>query len=231
MTRNSFFYVSIIFIGTIVSFGCQHRPGVLEAVAGIPGSTGRSCSTDSVYFANDILPLITSSCAMSGCHDAVTRKEAVQLTGYTTIVRYVVPGDASSGKLMESINKFDNERMPPPPNPAFTAAQIAKIKKWINQGALNNACDRCDTIDFKFSTAIGPMMQSMCQGCHNPSLASGGVDLSSYAGAHASALSGRLYGSVNWVPGYSPMPKTGIKMPDCQILQIKKWIDAGSPNN
>ena len=36
-----------------------------------------TCSPDTVYFSQTILPLITSNCAMSGCHDAISHKEGV----------------------------------------------------------------------------------------------------------------------------------------------------------
>lgn len=229
--KNSVKYVGALFLSVILFTTCRHLPEAVDPGTALPGSTGRTCSVDSVYFANDILPLINSTCAMSGCHDAVTRKEEVQLTNYTTIMQYVVPGDAGNSKINKVILKWGNERMPPPPKPALTADQIAKIQKWIKQGALNNACDRCDTIDFKFSTAVSPILQGKCQGCHNASLLSGGVDLSTYPGVKAAALSGKLYNSLTWTSGTSPMPKTGFKIPECEITQIKKWIDSGTPNN
>jgi hypothetical protein len=40
-----------------------------------------------------------------------------------------------------------------------------------------------------------------------------------------------LYGVISHSPGYRYMPKYGPKLPDCEIAGIKKWIDAGAPNN
>ena len=60
--------------------------------------------------------------------------------------------------------------------PAWTTEQITKLRTWINQGARNNACDRCDTTDYKFSTAIKPLLQNKCQGCHNPASKGGNID-------------------------------------------------------
>jgi len=224
-------YLNILLL-SLLFFTCKHQPPeTIDPISGIPGSTGRPCSNDSVYFANDILPLLNSSCALTGCHNAITKEGDVQLTDYTSIKKEVVPGWASKSKLYEVIIETGKDRMPPSPMPAFTADQIAKVKKWIDQGAKNNACDRCDTVNFKYSTAIKPLMESKCQGCHNASNPGGGIDLSTYAGANAVALNGKLYNSVNWVSGFSPMPKGAIKMPACEINQIKKWIDAGSLNN
>ncbi|MFT3844667.1 MAG: hypothetical protein QM725_06420 [Lacibacter sp.] len=226
-------------IVVIISFtinSCKHQIPVTDTnnpggLTGTPGSTGRTCSTDSVYFANEIFPLVSSTCAMSGCHDAVTHKDGVNLTTYANIMKYVVPGNASNSKLYKEIVKTGSERMPPPPMAAWTSDQVAKLAKWINQGAANNVCDKCDTTDYKYSTAIKTIMQNKCQGCHNPALLGGNIDLSTYTGVKASIANGKLYGSITWASGFSGMPKGGVKMPDCQIVQIKKWIDAGSPNN
>jgi hypothetical protein len=224
---------SIIFIFN----SCKHETPFSIATAnggvtGIPGSTGISCNSDSVYFANSILPLINAGCATSGCHNAASHADGVTLIDYASIKNYVTAGNSSNSKLYKVLVKTGSDRMPLPPLPAFTASQIALVQKWINQGAKNNACDAaCDTTNFKYSTAIQPLMQGKCTGCHNPASLGGGIDLSTYASVKASALNGKLYGTINWNAGFSPMPKNTSKMPACEILQIKKWIDAGSLNN
>lgn len=225
-------FIALLFIIAINS--CKHEPppvpdtGNPGGVVGLPGTVGRACSPDSVYFANEIFPLITSTCSMAGCHDAASHKDGVNLTSYSNMMKYVVPGNAANSKLYKEIA---NGSMPPRPMAAWTTDQKTKLQKWINQGAKNNACDACDTTDFKYSTAIKTLMANKCQGCHNPSSLGGNVDLSTYAAVKASALSGKLYGSITWAAGVSAMPKGGLKMPDCEIKQVKKWIDAGAPNN
>jgi hypothetical protein len=240
MTRNgrrvgSGSILSLGLCATLLALACTHEPmapasGNPGGLSGVPGTTGRACSPDSVYFANDIYPLISSTCAMSGCHDARTRADGVDLSNYAGILREVSPGRPTNSELYKEIVKTGSERMPPPPMPAWTAAQVALLNKWITQGAKNNACDRCDTLDFKYSTALKDIVTNKCQGCHNPSNKSGNIDLSTYAGLKAVTTNGRLYGSVTWSTGYSKMPPA-LKLPDCEIRQIKKWIDAGAPNN
>ena len=156
---------------TFLNLSCKHEViGTLDSGTGIvdvPGKTGRSCSPDSIYFANDIYPLITSSCAMGGCHDAITSAEDVELTSYAKIVKYVQASNATNSELYKEIVRTDEDRMPPPPMTPWTTEQISKLRTWINQGAKNNSCDACDTTKFTYTTAIKPIIQNKCQGCHN----------------------------------------------------------------
>jgi cytochrome c553 len=198
-----------------------------------PGTTNNPCSADTVYFGNTILPLISSGCAMSGCHDAITHEEGLVLNSYAGIMKIVSPGNASGSKLYKVINTTNpGDIMPPPPHQPFSASAKASIQKWINQGAKNNQCTGgCDTTVFTFSGAVLPLMNTYCKGCHNPASLGGGVDLSTYTGVKTSALSGKLMGSIKHATGYSPMPQGGNKLADCQIQQVEKWIKAGTPNN
>lgn len=213
--------------------------GALNDIAGSGGGTNTpvvppiisNCSPDTVYFQNEIAPLITSSCTTSGCHDAISKASGVTLTSYANILNYVIAGNASSSKLYKVLVKTGSERMPLPPLPALTTDQIAKVQKWINQGAKNNFCSSCDTTKYTYTAAVQPILQTNCVGCHSTASAGGGIDLSSYAQVKIYATNGRLYGSINHTPGYSPMPKNTAQLPACQIIQIKKWIDAGSLNN
>lgn len=201
-----------------------------------PGNTGNNsttCSADTVYFSNTILPLITSGCAMSGCHDAATHKEGLILNSYSGIMKIVSAGNASGSKLYQLINTTNQGSiMPPPPNQPFSASAKAFIQKWINQGAKNNQCTGgCDTTLFTYSGAVAPVMTTYCKGCHNPASLGAGIDLSTYAGVKSTAASGRLLGSIKHTTGYTPMPQGGNQLADCQIRQIEKWIQAGTPNN
>ncbi len=45
------------------------------------------------------------------------------------------------------------------------------------------------------------------------------------------AQSEKLYGTISHASGYSPMPKGGAKLSNCQIATIKKWVDTGMLNN
>ncbi len=92
----------------------------------------------------------------------------------------------------------------------------------------------CDTTNVTFSSSVKPVLQQYCYSCHSNSKAASfgaNIKLEDYADVKISADNGRLYGTIAHLPQYSPMPKGGGKIDDCDILIIKTWIDAGAPDN
>ncbi|MBS1512224.1 MAG: hypothetical protein JST86_15350 [Bacteroidetes bacterium] len=229
---RKFLYAGIVILFSGI-LSCKHEiPEIPDVPVPVAGGE-QTCSADTVYFQNKVLPLLNSSCAMSGCHDAVTRKEGINLSTYERIMATggIVPGNPSGSKLYKAIIKTGSERMPPPPAAAFTAAQKDIIYKWILQGAKNNACNDCDTTAFTYNASIVPIINTYCKGCHNPTSLGGGIDLSTYAGVQTIAGNGKLLGSITHASGYIAMPQGGSMLSDCRITQIKKWINAGALNN
>jgi hypothetical protein len=225
--------IGLILFLLILFFSCKHEiPPQNLTDPPVAGGT-QTCSADTVYFQNKVLPLINSSCAMSGCHDAVTRKEGINLSSYANIIATggVKPGDPANSKLYKVLNRTGSDRMPPPPAAAFTQTQKDIIYKWILQGAGNNACNDCDTTVFTYNAGIAPIINTYCKGCHNASSLGGGIDLSIYTGVKNIAANGKLEGSITHATGYSAMPQGSAKLSDCRITQIKKWIAAGALNN
>ena len=226
--------LTIILSALFFAIGCRHEIPVADTggAGGTPPTQTSNCSADTVYFANDILPMINSNCATTGCHDAITHKEGVTLTNYNNIRGYVKPFNAGGSKLYEVCIKSGDERMPQPPLPALTQAQLAKMIKWINQGALNNQCTGgCDSTVFTYAAAVSVTVNTFCKGCHNPASLGGGVDLSTYTGVKTQALNGKLMGSIAHTAGFKAMPQGTNKLSDCQIRQVQKWIQGGSLNN
>lgn len=213
---------------------CRHDPVIPDDGQNPPPSA--TCDPDTVYFHNEILPLLNSGCAVSGCHNASSAQDGVVLTDYNNIIRTgkVKPGNPGDSKLYKVLIDNDpDDRMPPPPRSPFSADQITKVRRWIEQGAKNNRCEsnNCDTLNVSFAVHIQPLIQNNCTGCHSGIQPQGGVRLDSYATIAAAAASGRLLGSVMHSPGYAAMPQGAPKLDNCKITQIKKWIDNGTPNN
>jgi len=187
-----------------------------------------------VYFKQTILPLVTSNCAKSGCHDAVSHKEGVILTDYTNIMREVKVSSPASSDLYKCLNETGDERMPPAPASEFSLSNKALLLKWIQQGAKNNSCSNtanCDTINVTYNASVAPVLKSYCVGCHGTVSPSAGVDLSTYAGVKVQADNGRLLGSITHAVGYKPMPSSTSKLGLCEINQIQVWITKGTLNN
>ncbi len=236
MTKSMTYAVMTLVTVIVILNACRHEIPISNGGSGnggggtpLPAST---CSPDTVYFVNDIMPIISSNCTMSGCHDNITHADGVNLTSYSNIMRYVSAGNAGNSKLYKVVVKTDGDRMPPAPMAPLTQSQKDKIAKWINQGAKNNNCTgRCDTAVFTYSSAIKPIMDTKCVGCHNPASLGGNINVSTYSALRIVALNGKLYGSVAHQVGFSPMPKNSTKLSDCEIKQVQKWIADGSLNN
>ncbi len=196
---------------------------------------GIPCDPDSVYFNEQILPILASNCAFSGCHDAASHQDGVILDNYTNTMNTgdVRPFNLSGSDLYEVITENDpDKKMPPPPRTALSSAQISLIANWINQGALNISCSSaCDTNNVTFSGTIRPILQNKCIGCHSGSAPGGGINLSAYSGVYPVAVNGKLHGAVSHSAGSIAMPQNAAKLPDCEINKIGIWVNAGAPNN
>jgi hypothetical protein len=222
---------------------CKHDP-LFEAVVPDPvdtfphnPNTGVPCDADTVYFQSQVLPLLISHCTEPGCHGAASAEEGVVLDSYikvTTTLKNITSTDPNKNELLEVILEDDpDKRMPQPPRPPLSAAEIQLIQTWIAQGAKNNGCNTnfagCDSTAFTWSAFVQPLIQTQCQGCHSGSAPQGGINLGSYAAVKAQVTNGKLYASVT--RSFAYMPKGGNKLDDCTINRLKSWIDAGAPEN
>ena len=205
-------------------------PESLPTVDPILGdSTVSTCHPDTVYFRNTILPLVVSSCATTGCHDNVSRKDGIILTDYNSILTTgkIRPGNPDDSEFFESLTDTGDDLMPPPPYSKLDSEQIEKIRIWILQGAKDNFCQEgCDTTQITFTGTIWPMMQQYCTGCHSAANPGGGIVIAGYNDLVALAGNGSLMGSVRWESGFAGMP-TNRQMSACDISLLQKWIDDG----
>jgi ribosomal protein S16 len=230
--RKTLLLSGIIAILIIIVGSCMHDPFIdpTSLNNGEPNTPG--CTTGgTVCFESSVLPIFISSCARSGCHDAITREEGYVLDNYDNIVRKgIVPGKANESKLYKVLFESGDDRMPP--DAPLSQAQKDSIAAWINQGAKNtvNCNCSCDPTKFTYAAIIQPIITNQCVGCHKPGSLSGNIDLSTYSLVKVQVDNGKLLGSVTHSVGYQPMPQ-GTKLSECQITQIKNWINAGALNN
>jgi hypothetical protein len=185
--KNPHFFLLFAFVGIflLTYTSCVHEP-VLPTV--VPGDTTiidtsmvdttdkdtsgtdtsmvRPCDPDTVYFERDVLPILVSNCAKSGCHDDVSMREGFSLTSYQKVMNSgeIDPFDLDGSDLYEVLTETDPDKvMPPPPADPLDQAQIDVIAKWIVQGAQNLSCEEnnsggCDTADVSFSAIVFPIL-------------------------------------------------------------------------
>ena len=102
-------------------------------------------------FSNDIQPIFSSNCAVSGCHNSTASEGLILLEGqaYANIVnidsrqdqakKLVLPADATNSYLVMKIEgrQTSGSRMPLNRS-ALSDIRIQNIKNWVNRGAKNN---------------------------------------------------------------------------------------------
>ena len=216
---------------------CKHEPLVDPGNGNGNNNSGTPCDPDSVYFSQQVQPILSSNCAMLGCHDAITHEEGIILDNYTNTINTgkIKVNDPTDSEIYEVLIDSDpDDRMPPAPRQALTTEQQQIILKWIQQGAQNLSCETgCDTSNVTFSAHIMPIVQLKCKGCHSGSSPLGGISLTNYAQVKNIASNGKLIGSITHQSGFKPMPYPAgsSKLPDCDIAKFKIWISQGALDN
>lgn len=240
----------VLFILLLLVAACKHEPPLPPGVGQNPdgggggngggGGSGGSetpCDADTVYFEQDILPILQANCAVPGCHAPQSAEDGVILSNYNDIIETadVDPFDPDGSKLYRAITDDDaDDRMPPEPASALPAELISTIRTWILQGAQNNSCQDnapCDTANISYAQDIVPIISSRCQSCHSGPAASGGLDLTSFGILQTVALNGDLYSAVSQDGSVTPMPYLSNPIPQCEIDKIHAWVQAGAPQN
>ena len=244
-SKNTKFFSFLLLVSALVFMlsKCKHMPSEEVLPIGIntnPGNNpGVTPPKDTLCFSSDILPLIISTCAKPGCHDATYQQEGYNLTNYANIKAFLQsknPYSSSTGlyKVASGASsKYMGISFPKPQNliPMDTAS-LRKLKKWIDQGAINSICNNCDTgtatSPVKFSTHVFPIIQQNCLGCHTAGTT---TLLNNYTQVQAQVTNGLLYCAVSQTGACNPMPQGGAKLDACKVRAIKIWIDAGALNN
>lgn len=219
--------VAFALVSAWVQVSCTHEPAGIEDL-------------DTVCFDTQILPILQTSCGISGCHDG--SGEEIRIYDYNSIMEMVTPGDPHGSKLYRVITTINGENLMPPKQP-LSKEQRTLIQIWIAQGAINKVCDTlpvqneaCDSTGIvSFSGQVFPILQSNCIGCHNNSFANGGVNLSTYNLVKTNAETLRngtplIQGVIRRMPGFTAMPQT-FALDACSIRKIELWIAQGMQNN
>lgn len=96
---------------------------------------------DNVSFALDIQPILTLECAT--CHNpSEAEPDLREGFAYESLMNLeegaIVPGNAEGSELVEMLEWAEGSNNPMPPAGRMSPLKIALIKKWIDEGALDN---------------------------------------------------------------------------------------------
>ncbi len=228
--------VAIVLIGVISVFilvqSCKHEVPDINTdriYSNIP-TVSDTCNWDTVYFVKEILPIIVSNCAGTECHDDKDPEGGMNFTTYVNIMlsKRIIPGNPDQSDFYEVLAKHE---MPPDGRDPLTPEQINAIRIWIKQGANNNDCfNGCDSTNYTFSSAIWPILNATCKGCHSNIKPSKGIKIIDYPSVKTLVNSGIFEISVFHLEGGSPMPPKG-QLDSCSMYKVRQWLNAGAPNN
>lgn len=216
--------IALIMIpGMLLSLSsCRHEAELLPIIPG---------TNDSICFDSQVLPIIQSNCAKSGCHDG---SGEFPLTTYEQILRKVEPGKPNKSSLYKVMNTWQGAPnfMPPSPSQPLSNAQITNIQLWIMEGALHTTCNEndCDSVNVTFTAGVKPIIENNCIGCHSGASPEAGLLLTNYNEVKTAAINNALLDHIQETNWYSLMPPSG-KLSVCDIAKINKWISDGLPNN
>ena len=112
-----------------------------------------------------------------------------------------------------------------------------KIEALKNNPATEKTLDPNKVISFKDD--VWPIMQAKCglgkNTCHSSPNADAGFQWVGYETVYLKQVteSGKFYRAINWENSdtFLRMPQGGDKLDQASLNLIKKWIDAGLPNN
>lgn len=99
-----------------------------------PSAAG--CETENMTFTADVWPVISASC--TGCHSGANPSGNISLENYADVAAGAAIGEGNYGSLYGVINHSSGNSPMPKNSSKLSDCTIAKIKAWIDQGALDN---------------------------------------------------------------------------------------------
>jgi hypothetical protein len=194
---------------------------------------------EAICFDTQVLPILKTSCGISGCHDG--SEEHFTVGGYVSIMELVQPGDPRGSKLYKIITDIRNDDMMPPDNP-LTRTQRNIIQVWIAQGANETLCspDTGEIPDERicFVQDILPVILSSCgvPGCHDQVTAEEDYVFTDYSGIMDgiepfNANESEIYEAVTETGDDIMPPPPRAPLTTQQIDALKEWIEEGALNS
>ncbi len=122
-------YILFIVFASCILYSCTKDKGLLPVDPVIPVGTVDPCITNISYSLN-IVPIINTSCAISGCHEPFGYKD---FSTYSTAKSEI---DAYTG--IGFINRIKPGGGMPSIGSPLSSCEVKKIETWINAGYPNN---------------------------------------------------------------------------------------------
>jgi hypothetical protein len=211
--KTLLFIVFTITLGVLV-MQCRHAPFP------VPQAPIVSIPNDSLCYSDQISPIFVANCAQSGCHDHITRQSNVDMSSYSNVIS-TISGSFLLQVIQDPGSHQTSGYMP------LSDVQIQALKDWVDQGMKDGVnCYSCDSSNVTFSGTINPIIQHDCISCHSTT----GTLLATYSDVKITVDNGKFLCTV-LQDTCQAMPQGSLKLIDCKINQIKKWIAAGAPNN
>lgn len=172
-----------------------------------------------VSFRNEVVPIITGGAC--GCHNNGIASRAVQFSHFDTVFY-----DA----ILSRVSLFDSwvngGTHPGAGVIDFSANEKSVIKRWIDQGAKDDAGGACASVpNPKYTTNIVPIYTTSCKGstCH------GGIGPSLDYTAFTSTTNKAVMNAMVNSGGSSGHPGGPLSLSSCTIDIFKTWMAQGQP--
>src|SRR3982751_4475737 len=102
--------------------------------------TGTAIAAEPVGYYDHIKPLLSVHCYK--CHSGETAKVGLRLDLRDNVLAKhksgrlaIVPGDAGASEVVRRITSRDPEEMMPPKGERLSAAEVERVRAWVEQGA------------------------------------------------------------------------------------------------
>lgn len=89
----------------------------------------------------------------------------------------------------------------------------------------------CDTLEVSLSLVVVPILDDNCISCHSGGTPAANINLEGYDDLLIQVNNGNLLGVIRHDARFSPMPKGGNQLADCDIDKIAAWVSQGAKNN
>jgi mono/diheme cytochrome c family protein len=135
----------VVYIKTVLS-RLSLIVGTLLVPIALP-ATETEVPTKAISYQADILPIFRANCF--GCHQGAKQLGEYRMTDFAAMVQggetgepAIVPGNSDESYLIDQITLHDGvAEMPKPPQKPLHETEIDLIRRWINEGAVNDATE------------------------------------------------------------------------------------------